>query len=104
MNPVPPSAGGISGPIGLGFRVPMTVISPWSTGGFACGDVFDHTSCIRFMERLTGVREPNISAWRRANVGDLTSAFDFFQRPADFGSPESGRAAHAQPRRRQHQR
>ncbi|WP_461016558.1 phosphocholine-specific phospholipase C [Streptomyces daliensis] len=64
-------------PVGLGMRVPMTVISPWTVGGYACSEVFDHTSVIRFLERWTGVREPNISAWRRTVCGDLTSAFDF---------------------------
>jgi phospholipase C len=64
-------------PIGLGPRVPMTVISPWSRGGFVNSQVFDHTSVLRFLERWTGVREPNISAWRRAICGDLTSCFDF---------------------------
>ncbi|MEX2980663.1 phosphocholine-specific phospholipase C [Streptomyces sp. C36] len=66
-----------AGPYGLGQRVPMIVVSPWSTGGFVCSEVFDHTSVIRFMERRFGVREPNISPWRRAVCGDLTSAFDF---------------------------
>jgi phospholipase C len=84
ISPVPAAAGGISGPIGLGFRVPMIAISPWSTGGFACGDTFDHTSTIRFIERVFGVKEPNISDWRRKTCGDLTSAFDFGAAPADF--------------------
>ncbi|MFE4176174.1 phosphocholine-specific phospholipase C [Streptomyces sp. NPDC056909] len=66
-----------AGPYGLGQRVPMLVVSPWSTGGYVCSEVFDHTSIIRFMERRFGVREPNISPWRRAVCGDLTSAFDF---------------------------
>lgn len=66
-----------AGPYGLGQRVPMLVVSPWSTGGFACSEVFDHTSVIRFMEQRFGVHEPNISPWRRAVCGDLTSAFDF---------------------------
>ncbi len=66
-----------AGPYGLGQRVPMIVVSPWSTGGFVCSEVFDHTSVIRFMERRFGVREPHISPWRRAICGDLTSAFDF---------------------------
>jgi phospholipase C len=67
-------------PIGLGPRVPMTVISPWSRGGFVNSQVFDHTSVLRFLEQWTGVREPNISAWRRALCGDLTSCFDFSAR------------------------
>lgn len=66
-------------PIGLGPRVPMTVISPWSRGGWVNSQVFDHTSVIRFLEAWTGVREENISAWRRKICGDLTSAFDFGQ-------------------------
>jgi phospholipase C len=64
-------------PIGLGFRVPMTVVSPWSKGGYVCSEVFDHTSIIQFIERRFGVHCPNISAWRRSVCGDLTSAFDF---------------------------
>ncbi|MFD3454519.1 phosphocholine-specific phospholipase C [Streptomyces sp. NPDC058691] len=64
-------------PVGPGPRVPMTVVSPWTTGGFVCSEAFDHTSVIRFLERWTGVQEPNISAWRRSVFGDLTSAFDF---------------------------
>ncbi|MBP0449310.1 phospholipase C, phosphocholine-specific [Kitasatospora sp. RG8] len=63
--------------IGLGNRVPLWVISPWSRGGYVNSQVFDHTSVLRFMEQVTGVAEPNISAWRRAVCGDLTSCFDF---------------------------
>ncbi len=55
----------------------MTVVSPWTIGGHICSEVFDHTSVVRFLERWTGVEEPNISAWRRTACGDLTSAFDF---------------------------
>ena len=66
-------------PLGLGPRVPAMIVSPWSRGGFVCSQVFDHTSVIRLMEARFGVREPNISAWRRSVSGDLTSAFDFSQ-------------------------
>ncbi|WIH04075.1 phospholipase C, phosphocholine-specific [Xanthomonas translucens pv. graminis] len=64
-------------PVGLGPRVPMLVVSPWSRGGWVDSQVFDHTSVIRFLERRFGVAEPNISPWRRAIAGDLTSALDF---------------------------
>ena len=74
-----------AGPYGLGQRVPMLVVSPWSTGGWVCSEVFDHTSIIRFMESRFGVHEPNITPWRRAVCGDLTSAFDFGS--ADRGVP-----------------
>ncbi|MET8975477.1 phosphocholine-specific phospholipase C [Streptomyces sp. NPDC004539] len=74
------SAGHVPGPYGLGQRVPMIVVSPWSKGGYVCSETLDHTSVIRFMERRFGVHEPNISPWRRAVCGDLTSAFDFSRR------------------------
>jgi phospholipase C len=64
-------------PYGLGPRVPLYVISPWSKGGFVSSELFDHTSCIRFLEARFGIMEPNISPWRRAVCGDLTSCFDF---------------------------
>ncbi len=72
-----------SGPYGLGMRVPMIVVSPWSKGGWVNSEVFDHTSLIRFIEARFGraagglLEETNITPWRRAVVGDLTSAFDF---------------------------
>ncbi|MGW1707820.1 phosphocholine-specific phospholipase C [Streptomyces sp. NPDC002206] len=66
-----------AGAYGLGQRVPMFVVSPWSKGGYVCSQTFDHTSIIQFMERRFGVTEPNISPWRRAVCGDLTTAFDF---------------------------
>jgi phospholipase C len=66
----------------------MLVVSPWSRGGWVCSEVFDHTSIIRFVGRRFGVTEPNISAWRQAICGDLTSAFDFSQRnPSVPGLP-----------------
>lgn len=64
-------------PIGLGPRVPMLIISPWSKGGWVCSQVFDHTSVLRFIEQRFGVECENISPWRRAVCGDLTTAFDF---------------------------
>jgi phospholipase C len=71
-----------AGPYGLGLRVPMVVISPWSKGGWVSSEVFDHTSLIRFIEKRfgphhPGIQENNITKWRRAVTGDLTSAFNF---------------------------
>jgi phospholipase C len=62
------------GPIGLGFRVPCIIVSPWTVGGFVCHDTFDHTSVTRLLEQVTGVTNPNISAWRRQTVGDFSTA------------------------------
>jgi len=64
-------------PYGLGPRVPLYAISPWSRGGWVDSQIFDHTSVIRFLETRFGVMEPNIAPWRRAVCGDLTSCFDF---------------------------
>ncbi|MDF0605158.1 phospholipase C, phosphocholine-specific [Neisseriaceae bacterium TC5R-5] len=64
-------------PIGLGPRVPMMIVSPWSKGGWVCSEVFDHTSVLQFIEQRFGVPCPYISPWRRAICGDLTSALDF---------------------------
>ena len=63
-------------PVGLGPRVPMLVISPWSAGGRVNSQLFDHTSVIRLLEARFGVYESNISPWRRAVCGDLTSTLD----------------------------
>ncbi|WP_405485758.1 alkaline phosphatase family protein [Nocardia sp. NBC_00511] len=62
--------------VGLGARTPAIIVSPWSKQG-VCSELFDHTSVLRFLERVTGVAEPNISPWRRSMCGDLSSLFDF---------------------------
>ncbi len=72
-RPLTPSAHGIGGPIGMGYRVPMLVVSPFSRGGHVASQVFDHTSQLRFLEARFGVRAPNLTAWRRKTAGDLTS-------------------------------
>ncbi len=73
-------------PLGMGIRVPTLVISPWSIGGRVCSEVFDHTSIIRFLDTwliAKGLQAkdapifPNISSWRQAIAGDLTSTLDF---------------------------
>ena len=71
----------LESPIGLGFRVPMVVASPWSKGGWVNSEVFDLTSPLQFLEHFlekkTGkqIKETNISAWRRLVCGDMTSVF-----------------------------
>lgn len=64
-------------PMGLGPRTPMTIISPWSVGGKVSSEVVDITSTLMFLEKVTGVKEPNISRFRRQICGDLTSTLDF---------------------------
>jgi phospholipase C len=77
-------------PVGLGFRVPLILVSPWTRGGWVTSEVSDHTSVIQFLEKWTTAlgkpaKSPNISAWRRTVCGDLTSALDF-KHPV-FGLP-----------------
>jgi phospholipase C len=71
---------GIRRPLGLGVRVPMMIISPFSRGGHIASETLDHTSQLRFLEERFGIHVPTISAWRRKTVGDLTSTL-FRSRP-----------------------
>jgi phospholipase C len=64
-------------PVGGGFRVPCIIVSPWTAGGWVCSNPFDHTSVLQFLEQFTGVKEPNITDWRRKTFGDLTAPFRF---------------------------
>lgn len=72
----------IEGPIGLGYRVPMIIASPWTRGGFVNSEVSDHTSVLKFLENFIkkkfnkDIKVDSISKWRRAICGDLTSAFN----------------------------
>jgi len=67
--------------IGLGYRVPLIIASPWTRGGWVNSQVFDHTSSLQFLEKFIShkvkkeAKETNVSSWRRAVCGDLTSAF-----------------------------
>jgi len=69
---LPSDASTIRGPVGLGFRVPCFVISPFSRGGYVSSETLDHTSMLRFIETRFGVEVPNLSPWRRSVTGDMT--------------------------------
>lgn len=79
-SPLPADTEGHAGPIGLGFRVPATVISPWTRGGFVSHQRFDHVSQLMLLEQRFGVRFKHISGWRRKIVGDLTETLRMNQR------------------------
>ena len=76
---------GLKLPIGLGFRVPLLIVSPWTRGNIVVSEVFDHVSVIKFIENRFNITCPTLSQWRRSVVGDLTSAFDFTT--ADYSWP-----------------
>lgn len=103
LTPNPPAADGLTAdgastvtvkgeitaeglPIGPGFRVPLVIVSPWTRGDVVVSEVFDHTSVLRFIEERFNVTFPTISPWRRAMMGDLTSAFNWSA--PDFSWPE----------------
>jgi phospholipase C len=81
VSPLPAGAGGVAGPVGLGFRVPALVISPFARGGYRYSGALDHTSLLRLIEARFSVEAPNISAWRRQATGDLTGALRLGQSP-----------------------
>jgi phospholipase C len=78
---LPSSADGIAGPIGLGFRTPALVISPFSAGGYKYSGTLDHTSTLRLIETRFGVTVPNLTAWRRSVTGDFTGALNLTAAP-----------------------
>jgi len=78
---LPSSADGIAGPIGLGFRTPCLVISPFSAGGYKYSGALDHTSTLRLIETRFGVTVPNLSSWRRSVTGDFTGALNLTTAP-----------------------
>jgi phospholipase C len=78
---LPSAADGVAGPIGLGFRTPCLVVSPFSAGGYMYSGVLDHTSTLRLIETRFGVTVPNLSAWRRSATGDFTGALALANTP-----------------------
>ena len=74
----------IAGPLGLGVRVPMLVISPFSRGGHVATELFDHTSQLKLVSKRFGVELPNVSHWRRRKVGDLTSTMFHGKKRTEF--------------------
>ena len=81
-----PDTLGTAGPLGLGVRVPLLVVSPFSRGGHIATEVFDHTSQLKLIAKRFGVEVPNVSAWRRKKVGDLSSTL--FQSKKDTSVPK----------------
>jgi len=88
-------SGGIAGPIGLGVRVPLLVVSPFSAGGWVCSDVFDHTSQLQFLASLFNVTVPNVSEWRKSTVGNLLSTLPVLAEP-DVKVPKLAKVSHSQ--------
>ena len=70
--------------------MPFYIISPWTRGGNVYVEHADHNSQIMFVEKWLASKGKNVKTtqmnpWRRANMADLTKAFDF-QNP-DYSIP-----------------
>jgi phospholipase C len=65
---------------GLGPRVPLLIISPYTKPGLIASSLYEHSSLLKFAETVFGL--PTIHE-RDADprVGDMTDAFDFTQAP-----------------------
>ncbi|WP_225447093.1 phospholipase C [Streptacidiphilus sp. PB12-B1b] len=87
LTSLPSAADGVDGPIGLGFRTPALLVSPFSAGGYRYSGTLDHTSVLRFIETRFGVEVPNLSAWRRAATGDFTGALNLAAVPVTAVPP-----------------
>ncbi|KAF4638055.1 hypothetical protein G7Y89_g2 [Cudoniella acicularis] len=65
------------------FRVPFSIISPWTRGGNVFTEHADHNSQIMFVEQwlqalgYNGTATDQMPAWRRAHMSNLLNAFDF---------------------------
>ncbi|KID98761.1 extracellular phospholipase C, partial [Metarhizium majus ARSEF 297] len=76
---------------GPGFRVPFYIISPWTRKGGVFVEHADHTSQLQFIENWQAAKSRSIKThemvpWRRENMADLLSAFDFSN--PDYSIPE----------------
>ena len=71
-------------PYGLGFRLPLIVISPYAKKGYVFKDNAEQASIARFIERVFGSTKTLHDldpAAQDADANDLFGAFDFGQTP-----------------------
>ncbi len=71
-------------PYGLGFRLPLIVISPYAKPGFVFHEVSEQASIPRFIEKVFGATKTlhDIDpAAQDAQANDLMAAFDWKQKP-----------------------
>jgi phospholipase C len=67
--------------MGLGFRVPCTILSPYAKKGFIDHTQYEHSSMLKFSEKLFDIAPMTA---RDAAANDMMNAFDFTQTPRDF--------------------
>ncbi|KAJ3063632.1 hypothetical protein HDU98_000558 [Podochytrium sp. JEL0797] len=67
---------------GPGFRLPFSIVSPWTRGGNVFTEHADHNSQVLFIESWLAAKGKNVTSnemvpWRRAHMSNLVNAFDF---------------------------
>ena len=75
---VPPQEYGV---LGLGYRVPLLVVSAWSKHGYVSTAPHEFASILKFLEELYGL--PSLYQ-RDEYADDLSDCFDFSQNPPRF--------------------
>jgi phospholipase C len=71
-------------PYGLGFRLPLLVISPYAKPGFVFKEQAEQASIPRFIEKVFGATQTLTDldpAAQDKQANDLMGAFDFTQTP-----------------------
>jgi phospholipase C len=85
--PPPRHYGGTTdAPYGLGFRLPLLIVSPWVKHGFVLHDPSEQASIAKFVETVFGSAHSLSDLDKAAQdgqAGDLMNAFDFTQAPPD---------------------
>ena len=64
--------------MGLGFRVPALLVSPWAKEGYISSVIYDHTSVLNFISQRFDL--PVLSE-RQRNASGFDDAFDFSGSP-----------------------
>jgi phospholipase C len=67
--------------MGLGFRVPLLLVSPWAKHGYVSHDQYEFSSFLKLTEEVFDL--PSLNT-RDAISGDLSDCFDFSQTPPPF--------------------
>jgi len=68
---------------GLGFRVPMIVVSPYAKAGYVSHTQYEFGSIVRFFEDTWNLGRLGTTDTRAASIDDT---FDFNQKPRKFSS------------------
>ena len=66
---------------GLGFRVPLIIVSPYAKKGYVSHTQYEFGSILKFAETTFGLDSLNTTDLRANNLSD---SFDFTQKPRPF--------------------